>query len=225
MEMSPDHRLFEWINGLSGNEAVDAVMKFIVNDYFVPVMLALMMLGLWFGGRSVAQRQRNQWGVVWAAVGVGFTNLLIQVLNLLVELNPWPRPYIVDPDLKPVFGYLPTDPSFPANSAAVAFAFATGVFMRNRRWGAAMYVIALLWGFSRVYVGIHYPLDILGGAVIAIVITLIFRWALLLFEPAVTVLLGVAKTLHLSDIPEVFSWSTINWRPTIATKWWKKKEQ
>jgi len=225
MRMSPDQRLFEWINGLSDNAAMDDVMQFIANDYFVAVMLALMMLGLWFGGRSLDQRRLNQWGVVQASVGVGLTNLFIQILNLVLKVDPWDRPYIFDPNLKPVFGYLPTDPSFPANSAAVAFAFATGVFMGNRKAGVVMYIIAALWGFSRVYVGIHYPLDILGGAVIAIVITLISRKALLLFEPGPTLLLGIAKWLHLADIPEKFSWKSINWRPTITTKWWKKEQQ
>ena len=229
MRVSPDWRLFEWINGLSGNEVADAVMKFIANDYLVPVILALMMLGLWFWGRGIDQRRRNQWGVVWAAVGVGFTNLFIQILNLLIELDPWYRPFAEETATvhshNLVFGYFPSDPSFPANSAAVAFAFATGVFMRNRKAGIVMYAIALLWGFSRVYVGIHYPLDILGGAVIAIAITLISKKALLLFEPLPTLLLGFAKTLHLSDIPEVFSWKSINWRPLITTKWWKKEQQ
>ena len=90
MGMSPDHKLFEWINGLSGNAAMDDVMQFIANDYFIAVMLALMMLGLWFGGRSLDQRKRNQWGVVWAsgtccgsgrAPGLGTSGRSLRVLH------------------------------------------------------------------------------------------------------------------------------------------------
>jgi undecaprenyl-diphosphatase len=224
MEMSPDWRLYEWINGLSGNVVADSIVNFIANDYLVPVIMSLIMLGLWFGARSLQQRKLNQWGVVWAAVGVGLTNLFILILNLLIKLDPWPRPFLAGHDYNLVFGYEPTDPSFPANSAAVAFAFAAGVFTGNRKAGTVMYFIALLWGFSRVYVGIHYPLDILGGAVIAILITLIFKKALFLFEPLPTLLLGIIKWLHLADIPEKFSFSSINWRPTIATKWWRKEQ-
>jgi len=145
---------------------------------------------------------------VWAAVGVGFTNLLIQILNLLLKVDPWPRPFRAGHDYNLVFGYQPTDPSFPANSAAVAFAFATGVFMCNRKAGTVMYFIAVLWGFSRIYVGIHYPLDIFGGAVIAILITLIFRKALPLLEPLPSLILGIAKILHVADIP---GHKTIKW--------------
>jgi len=225
MEMSPDWRLFEWINGLSGNAAADAIIKFIANDYLVPVLMTLILLGLWFGARSLVQRRLNQWCVVWAAVGVGFTSLAVHIINITLGFDPWPRPYWASHDYNLVFGYQPTDPSFPANSAAIAFAFATGVVMGNRKAGMIMYAIALLWGFCRVYVGIHYPLDICGGVVIAILITYIFKKALFLLEPGPTLLLGIAKWLHLADIPERFSWSSINWRPTITTKWWKKMEQ
>jgi len=225
MEMSPDWRLFEWINGLSGNAVADTVMNFIANDYLIPVIMSLIMLGLWFGARSLEQRRCNQWGVVWAAGGVGFLSLLVHILNLTIRFDPWPRPFLAGHEFNLVFGYQPSDPSFPANSAGVAFAFATGVFMGNRKAGSVMYVIAALWGFSRIYVGIHYPLDVLGGAVFAVVLTYVFKKVLFLFDPLATAMLGFAKSLHLADIPEKFSWGKINWRPTITTKWWRKDRQ
>jgi undecaprenyl-diphosphatase len=90
----------------------------------------------------------------------------------------------------------------------VAFAFATGVFMGNRKAGVVMYCIGALWGFSRVFSGIHYPLDIVGGAVIAIIITWLMKKALPLLEPLPSLILGIAKILHVSDIPER---NTIKW--------------
>ncbi|MFC1999009.1 phosphatase PAP2 family protein [Chloroflexota bacterium] len=123
-----------------------------------------------------------------------------------------------------VFSVIPPDPTFPANSAAVAFALAIGVFMGNRKADTLMFFIAALWGFSSIYTGIHYPLDISHGAMIGILLTLIFKKALFLFEPLPTILLGTAKSLHLSDIPEKFSWGAIKWRPTIITKWWRKEQ-
>jgi undecaprenyl-diphosphatase len=224
MVVSPDWQLFEWINKLSGNATVDAIMKFISNDYFIVVCIALLILGLWFGARSLHQRRRNQWGIVWAAVGVGVSNLFIHILNRVLNFDPFFRPEEAGHYCNRIFGYPPADPTFPANSAAVAFAFALGVFMGNRKAGVLMFFIAALWGFSRVYTGIHYPLDIFHGAMIGILLTLIFKKALFLFEPLPTMLLGVAKSLHLSDIPEKFSWGAIKWRPTIATKWWRKEK-
>ncbi|MBT3362611.1 MAG: phosphatase PAP2 family protein [Chloroflexi bacterium] len=222
MRVSPDWQLFEWINGLTGNnDTVDNIIKFIANDYFITVTIVLILLGVWFGARSIEQRKRNQWGVVWAAVGVGFTSLFIHILNRVLDIDLWFRPYDdgAGHAVNRIFGYAPSDPSFPANSAAVAFAFATGVFMANRKAGVVMYCIGALWGFSRVFSGIHYPLDIIGGAAIAIIITYVMKKALPLLEPLPTLFLAIPKKLHLSDIPVD---TTINWRPVLFTKWWQK---
>ncbi len=207
MVVSPDWRLFEWINGLSGNATADAIMKFISNDYFLTVVLTMGLLLLWFGGRSLERRRINQWSVVWAASGVGFSTLVVHILNRVFDFDPFYRPFVAAAEgfhsCNLVFGYEPSDPTFPANSAAVAFAFATGVFMGNRKAGSVMYFIAALWGLSRIYVGIHYPLDIFHGAMIGILITYLFRKALHWTEPLPSVLLGTMKLLHVSDIPEV----------------------
>jgi undecaprenyl-diphosphatase len=60
----------------------------------------------------------------------------------------------------------PTDPSFPSGHAAGSFAFASFVFVLNRRAGAPLLVVAALIALSRVALGVHYPSDVLAGAAI-----------------------------------------------------------
>ncbi|WFE32676.1 phosphatase PAP2 family protein [Micromonospora sp. WMMD975] len=59
-------------------------------------------------------------------------------------------------------------PSLPSDHATAAFAvaFAVGAFL-SRRWGLALSVLAAVIGFARVWTGVHYPGDILAGALIA----------------------------------------------------------
>ena len=75
--------------------------------------------------------------------------------------------------------YRPTDSSFPSNAAGVGFAVATAVFLRYRRIGLSLYALAFLWGFGRVYAGVHYPSDVIVGALIgvaaAFILTGLFR--------------------------------------------------
>jgi membrane-associated phospholipid phosphatase len=70
----------------------------------------------------------------------------------------------------------PTDASFPSGHAATSFAAATVLSFAWPRWAPAFYLLALAIGFSRVYVGVHYPLDIVGGALLGIGVAIALRW-------------------------------------------------
>ena len=152
----------------------DWLMEAIVSDYLVPVAGSLVLLGLWISGTH-ATRPINQ---VVSAIGtgsIGLANLLTSIINVQVNRA---RPFLEN-DLTLLF-YEPTDPSFPSNTAAVGFALATAVFVRHRALGGGLYALAFLWAFSRVYAGVHYPTDVLGGAAIgvasALAVTALFRW-------------------------------------------------
>ena len=65
---------------------------------------------------------------------------------------------------------VPTDHSFPSGHTATSFAAAL-VLARavpERAW--LFYVLAAAIGFSRIYVGVHYPLDVLGGALLGLLV-------------------------------------------------------
>jgi undecaprenyl-diphosphatase len=69
----------------------------------------------------------------------------------------------------------PLDGSFPSGHAATSFAAATVLSFARPRWAPAFYLLALAIGSSRVYAGVHYPLDIVGGAVLGIAVATALR--------------------------------------------------
>lgn len=74
-------------------------------------------------------------------------------------------------DLVPVIRQLKRQPfttSFPSGHAASAAAFATGVALESKGWGAVVAPVAVAVAASRVYTGVHYPSDVLAGAALGI---------------------------------------------------------
>lgn len=170
---SPDASLSTLITNLAGEiPLADKVMNVLACDFFMPMCMSLSLLFLWFGTRNPIMRVKNQYGAMCASASLGFGNLGVHVLNRVTEFDPWPRPFEVDASARQaaeIVFYLPSDPSFPANVAALTFGAATGMWFYNRRASIPLFIIAVVWSFSRVYAGVHYPLDVLGGAVIGIV--------------------------------------------------------
>jgi membrane-associated phospholipid phosphatase len=63
----------------------------------------------------------------------------------------------------------PTDTSFPSDHATLAFAVAVGVYRFNRPAGITLLIFGVLVAIARVFVGAHYPSDVIGGAVLGTV--------------------------------------------------------
>lgn len=193
--ISMDHELFEWINGFVGTWAwFDNTMKLLISDFFLPVLIGAAAWLMWFVGRDARERLANQLGFIYAGVGAGFANLFIRLINTEFDRS---RPFLALDDVAVLF-YRPTDPSFPSNASAYAFAMAAGVFMANKPMGAAIAVAALLFSFARVYGGMHFPADVLGGALIGILTTLLFVKVLSLCQPVVTFAFDLLRRVWLA---------------------------
>ncbi len=193
----PDCYLLYWLTGLAGRFAgLDRAMTLFASDFFVPVSLSLILLFLWFGTADRIQRVRNQHGVVNASLSLGIANFVVWMLNHHFGLDPWVRPFdAVDRARRAaeIIFYFPLDPSFPANMAATAFAAVAGMWFYNRRASIPLFVLAFLFSLARIYAGVHYFLDVLGGMAIGLLVGFACHRFLLL-RP-IQVVLGALLTL------------------------------
>ncbi|MBT4125961.1 MAG: phosphatase PAP2 family protein [Chloroflexi bacterium] len=181
---SLDTSIVIWLNGLSGNIKIfDDLMRIVASDYLMPLVFSLGMFGLWFSGKTPAQRVMYQLTMLVGISALSISNVVVWLFNITLER---PRPFVEHGDQLNLLFYPPTDPSFPANPVAVGFAAATAAWTINRKFGWWMFAAASLFGFSRLYAGVFYPSDIVGGAVVGIAIygfTTYFRRFL---EPMIT---------------------------------------
>ncbi|MBR3943253.1 MAG: phosphatase PAP2 family protein [Clostridia bacterium] len=101
--------------------------------------------------------------------------LLSLVINNLMLKNiiARPRPYDMIEGLKTLVA-APTDFSFPSGHTASSFAAATVLFLTlPKKYGIPAIILAALMGFSRLYIGVHYPTDVLAGLISGVLIAII----------------------------------------------------
>jgi undecaprenyl-diphosphatase len=160
--MSLDFQLFQLINNLAGRNALlDGLARSLVNDYFLTTVMALILVIFWFEGQGQGQRERNQRAILRAIVALFIANIVLKLCNLIYFR---PRPF-VGHEVNLLF-YRPTDSSFPSNPATVGFSLAVALWLYDRRPGALLLVLATLFGLARVYCGVHYPSDVIAGALL-----------------------------------------------------------
>jgi len=165
-----DAGITQWINALSGREWVDALM-ICISSWGVPTLVFAVACQWWSGADRDAKRH--------VLVAAGFAFILALGLNQLVLLGvDRVRPYLVG--ITTLLVPPSTDPSFPSDHATAAFAIAAAFTLSWLRRQAIWFSLAaIVIAFSRVYIGIHYFGDVLGGAVsglvAAVVVVSIYR--------------------------------------------------
>jgi len=110
------------------------------------------------------------WRKPWLFVAVVCADVVADLLSY--GLRDWigrRRPPLVYPEPKPLV-HVPHSGAFPSGHAAIAFACATVLAWWDRRLAVPAFVVAAAIAWSRVYVGVHWPLDVLGGAVLGVLV-------------------------------------------------------
>ena len=155
-----DQKITLLINGFSGHILFfDIFFVIITNDYLIPVISALSLFYLWFSGTNSFDRYISQKFVIMGISSIVFSNIIVLLLN-----GFWfrYRPYETLDSINLLF-YRSTDPSFPSNPVVVC----TGIFFvitfRNKLIGILGLVLSLILGFSKIYLGVSFSLDVVGG--------------------------------------------------------------
>jgi undecaprenyl-diphosphatase len=129
----------------------------------------------------------RRWGVfALTVIAVALADWSSMGLKALVDR---PRPPLRYSEPKTLVA-LPHDASFPSGHAATSFAAATMLVFAFPRLAPFLYVLAAAVAFSRVYVGVHYPLDVIGGALLGVLVAVVLR------------LLVSRRTQHRLNAPE-----------------------
>ncbi|HZU20811.1 MAG TPA: phosphatase PAP2 family protein [Gaiellaceae bacterium] len=168
---SLDFRLEHDLNRYAGHHhTVDVAARHIAESQ---VEVAVVVVGLIAFG-WIARRNALVVGGIAALAAAA----LALVGNVIVS-SLWfrKRPFVAHPHVVHLIVHHPADASFPSDHAAALAGISVGLLAFAWRLGVVAVVWTLLVGLARVYVGEHYPGDVVGGYAIGVVAGLLVLWA------------------------------------------------
>jgi undecaprenyl-diphosphatase len=157
MEWSILHTLNDF---LYHHDAVEDPLLLYINLSEALFVATLLLVFLFANGERLRSWRR---AAVAAALSAGLALLVGKAISELVDRA---RPFVVDPHGVHLFSGHAADPGFPSDHATGAFAVAMAIYLRKRSWGVAALVAAAVLSVGRVAIGVHFPSDVLGGAVL-----------------------------------------------------------
>ncbi|GAB3669041.1 phosphatase PAP2 family protein [Nocardioides korecus] len=160
-----DDRWFRLVNAITRDTPWLHAPATAFAKYGVVVFAGLLVASWLLAGRdgSLPRVAAALWAPIGALIALGVN----QVVGAAVAE---PRPYAVLAHVE-VLVSRSADFSFPSDHAVMAGAAAAGVLLAHRRLGVATAALALLMAATRVYVGAHFPLDVVAGLLLGAAVT------------------------------------------------------
>lgn len=155
---------------------IQAHLKCGALDFLMTKITLLGEYGIFFILIGIALLLRKSHRICGAAVLTGLTSGLIIGNLLLKNLIARPRPCWINTDIRLLIAN-PTDYSLPSGHALHCFIAASVLMYYDKRLGWPMLGIAILVSFSRMYLYVHFPTDILAGAALGVAIGLLSAFA------------------------------------------------
>jgi undecaprenyl-diphosphatase len=171
-DSSWDRHAFLGVNHFARHTAwLHGVMEFFAK-YGVVLLAVALVVGWWLSRQRSSPR-----GVtisVWGALSALIALAIAQPISSAVDER---RPFVAIPTALTLIHHA-SDAGFPSDHATASGAVAAALLFVSWRLGLVASLIALIIAFSRVYVGVHYPQDVLAGLALGAVVACLGVWLL-----------------------------------------------
>lgn len=164
-----DYRLFKIFNSLAGRSDGWDLIFIGLAEYVMFLMFAGLALFI-----LLKEKDRARWIIALQALTAAFIGraLIVSLIRIFFFRS---RPF-VEATVTQLVLHNPFEGSFPSGHATVMFALAFSLFLVNIRWGLIYFFLAIVSSLGRIIVGVHFPLDIIGGMFVGALSAFLAKW-------------------------------------------------
>lgn len=153
-----DLSILDFIHNTLSNSVMDFIMVCITYSIEYGAMAILVFIVM----MCIKKMRKTGFAVMGATLSVLLFGELI-----LKHIVCRPRPFVINGAIELIIK-APSGFSFPSSHTATCFAMATAIYLFHKRLGIIAYIYAALVAFSRMYLYVHYPSDVIGGIILGI---------------------------------------------------------
>ena len=154
-----DYFLFQQINNLAEQwEYLDVISIFFAKYSGYVLILALLLFS--------ARNYKKYWPIVAMAFSAAIVSRFV-IAEIIRFFWPRLRPF-VENQANLIISQSSAEPSFPSGHASFYFTISAVVYFYNKKLGIIFFAVSVFMGLARIFVGVHWPSDILAGALIGV---------------------------------------------------------
>lgn len=153
-----DLSILDFIHNTLSNSVMDLIMVCITYSIEYGAIAILVFIVM----MCIKKMRKTGFAVIGATLSVLLFGELI-----LKHIVCRPRPFVINGAIELIIK-APSGFSFPSSHTATCFAMATAIYLFHKRLGIIAYIYAALVAFSRMYLYVHYPSDVIGGIALGI---------------------------------------------------------
>ncbi len=172
-----DQVFIKWLNSFAGQWEWLDILGLICAEYLIFAIPLIIIFVYFFS--------KNRKKILSIILKIILALALVYALNYLISLFfIRPRPFVNNNEIYQLAKLFtkPTDFSFPSYHTATVFVFAFMVLLDWKKFGIILLIPALIVGLARIFAGVHYPTDILGGILTALVSIVLINFILKYFK-------------------------------------------
>lgn len=183
--MSFDYQLFQFVNGLAGRVPFFDQLMIMYTKYGL-FLFGILLIWIWF----IKKEHKNE-NRLTVLLAITAASMALLINYLIGDIYFRPRPF--SNHLVTLLVNKSLDPSFPSDHSTGVFVIAFTFLWRKHRFRYGFLSLAIFMGISRVYVGVHYPLDVVGGAITGFLAVFFTKWQSQNLSPIFKWILGQTK--------------------------------